>query len=239
MAAPSTSYRDSLKISRHHERLDGMAAILTDIGFDEGDLNDFRSSMNSDQVFPDFPEEYKISEQDLPGELGIEVLPCPGHSQSDLVYASDNWAITGDTMLREIFQSPLLDVNLLSGQRFSNYQAYCETILKLASLKEKKIFPGHRRYIIGVDYNICYYAGKLLERAEHSRKLTASMTPPQVVEHLFGDNARDPFLKYLKTSEIVFLRDFLADPDRLKKSLEQIDLYPRLKPAFLRAIGES
>lgn len=230
-------YRDSLKIKNHDERLDGMADVLAEIGFDQSFLNDFRQGMDSSSVFPDLPEHFKIAEQELPQELGIEAIPCPGHSQSDLVYSTDAWAVTGDTMLREIFQSPLLDVDLLTKQRFRNYDAYCQTITKLATLRPKKILPGHRRYIIGVDYNICYYTSKLLERAERSKKLTAEMTPPEVVEHLFDNSVKEPFLKYLKTSEIVFIRDFIADPDRLKRSLEQIGLFSQLENAFYQATG--
>ncbi len=230
-------YRDSLKIMKHHERLDGMGAVLAQIGFDDNFLNDLRRGMDSDQFFPELPEEYKIAEQDLPQDLGIEVIPCPGHSQSDLVYSGDSWAVTGDTMLREIFQSPLLDVDLLTGKRFHNYDSYCQTITKLASLRDKQILPGHRKYIIGVDYNICYYAGKLLERAERSRKLTAELTPPEVVDRLFDDSVREPFLRYLKVSEVVFIRDFLANPDKLKQSLEQVGLFSQLEKAFYQTTG--
>jgi len=230
-------YRDSLKIASHDKRLDEMTALLGEIGFSQEFMTAFRADMDSDSVFPEFPQNFKIVEQDLPAEFGIEVLPCPGHSQSDLVFVGDSWAITGDTMLREIFQSPLLDIDLLTGKRFSNYNAYCETIIKLASLHGKQILPGHREYIVGVDYNICYYTGKLLERAKRSRKYSADLSAPEVVEKLFGGSIQEPFLKYLKTSEVVFIRDFLADPDKLKSSLEQIGLYQQLSEAFAQATG--
>lgn len=231
-------YRDSLKIASHDERLDGMVSILKETGFSQEFLDAFRCEMDSDSVFPDFPEKFKIAEHDLPAEFGIEVLPCPGHSQSDLVYVGGDWAVSGDTMLREIFQSPLLDIDLLTGERFSNYAAYCETIIKLASLRKKKILPGHREFIVAVDYNICYYAGKLLERAKRSRKYSTDITAPEVVEKLFGGSIQEPFLKYLKTSEVVFIRDFLADPNKLKSSLEQIGLYQQLAEAFAQATND-
>ncbi|MDX2479585.1 MAG: MBL fold metallo-hydrolase, partial [Desulfuromusa sp.] len=117
-------YRDSLKIARHSERLDGMATILKNTGFSQEFLDAFRAEMDTDSVFPEFPQNFKVAENELPTEFGIDVIPCPGHSQSDLVYARENWAISGDTMLREIFQSPLLDIDLLTGKRFSNYNAY-------------------------------------------------------------------------------------------------------------------
>lgn len=230
-------YRDALKIDHHEERLEGMLRILADIGFDKGFLEDFRRRMDSDLIFPDLPDGFKISERDLPPELGIEVVPCPGHSQSDLVYSGADWAVTGDTMLREIFQSPLLDIDLLSGERFLNYDAYCQTITRLATLRDKKILPGHREYVVSVDYNICYYAGKLFERAQRSRALTARLTPPEVVDRLFGEHADDHFLKYLKTSEIVFIRDFLAEPGKIQAALQQVGLFPQLEKGFRKATG--
>lgn len=231
-------YRDSLKIASHDERLLGMISILRETGFGEEFLDTFHCEMDSDSVFPEFPENFKIAEQELPTEFAIEVMPCPGHSQSDLVYIGEDWAITGDTMLREIFQSPLLDIDLLTGDRFSNYNAYCDTIIKLASLRNNQILPGHREFIVGVDHNICYYTGKLLERARRSRKYSPDLTAPEVVEKLFGGSVQQPFLKYLKTSEVVFIRDFLANPEPLKKSLEQIGLYPQLAEAYEQATND-
>jgi 2,4-dienoyl-CoA reductase (NADPH2) len=229
-------YRDSLKIDNHSKRLDGMLKVLEEVGFEKQFLAEFRADMDNDSVFPEFPKDYKIAEQELPAELDIETLACPGHSQSDLVYVGNDWAVTGDTMLREIFQSPLLDIDLLTGKRFRNYDAYCQTITKLASLRDRTILPGHREFIHGVDYNICYYTGKLLERARRSRQFPLEMSPPEVVEKLFGESLQDPFLKYLKVSEIVFIRDFLAAPDKLKVSLEQIGLYQQLAETFEQAI---
>jgi len=232
-------YRDSLKIANHSKRLDGMVSILRDIGFSADFATAFRCEMDSDAVFPEFPQNFKIVEQDLPAELGIDVMSCPGHSQSDLIYTTADWAVTGDTMLREIFQTPLLDIDLLTVERFSNYRAYCSTIIKLASLRDKQIYPGHRDDIISVDHNICHYTTKLLERAARSQKLPAKLTAPQVVEKLFGDSIKEPFLKYLKASEVIFIRDFLAEPERLKNALQQIDLYAQLAELFEQATGEN
>ena len=49
-----------------------------------------------------------------------------------------------------------------------------------------------------------------------------------VVGLLFNDTLTDPFVIYLKVCEIVFMRDFLAEPERLKASLEQIGLFARV-----------
>lgn len=230
-------YRDSLKILHHKKRLDGMVRILGEVGFEQPFLDALRADIDTDSVFPELPLQHKIVEDELPDEFGLEVVSCPGHSQSDLVYVGDNWAITGDTMLREIFQSPLLDIDLLTGERFNNYNAYCRTILNLAGLRGKQILPGHREFIIGVDHNICYYVKKLLERAERSRKLLAELPPPEVVEHLFKGSLQQPFLKYLKASEIVFIRDFLADPQLLREALLKIDLFSLVEELFSSVTG--
>lgn len=227
-------YRDSLKIKQHDKRLDGMVGILSAVGFDEEFLAALRAEIDSSAVFPELPLRHKVVEHDLPAEFGLEVVPCPGHSQSDLVYVGDGWAISGDTMLREIFQSPLLDIDLLTGERFSNYNAYCKTILNLATLRDKQILPGHRECIVGVDFNICYYVEKLLERAERSKKLLAELALPDVVDHLFQGNVQQPFIKYLKASEVVFIRDFLADPYQLRQALLDINLFSQVEEQFLR-----
>lgn len=229
-------YRDALKISHHNERLDGMETILQKIGFSQSFTAAFRSAIDNDSIFPEFPQRFKIAEQDLPAELGIEILPCPGHSQSDLVYSAENWAITGDTMLDDIFQTPMLDIDLLTGKRFDNYRSYCQTIVKLVTLRDRHILPGHKESIVSVDHSICQYVGKLLERARRSRSYTKELNAPQVVEKLFGGTVEEPFLKYLKTSEIVFIQDFLNDPQPLKTALETAGLYPQLADQFDRAV---
>ncbi len=230
-------YRDSLKIARHSERLQKMTALLGEIGFDEKFMQQFHAEMDNNSVFPDFPKQFKIIEQELPSELEIEAIQCPGHSQSDLVLAGADWAVTGDIMLRGIFQSPLLDIDLLTDQRFCNYTAYCETIIKLTSLREKTILPGHRRFIHGVDFNVCFYCTKLLERAAKIRQFPAEMSVAEVVEQLFGASLEGSFRKYLKASEIMLIRDFLADPDLLRESLEKIGLFAELAELFDRATG--
>lgn len=225
-------YRDCLKISRHAERMDKMSALLSELGYDDTFLQRFRAEIDTDQVFPEFPQAHKIIEEDLPGELGINVLPCPGHSQSDLVLAGTDWAVTGDVMLRGIFQSPLLDIDLLTGQRFRNYDAYCGSLLKLASLRDRQVLPGHRQSIESVDDNILFYVGKLLERSLRIRALDARLPVAELVPQLLGADLSHSFLVYLKASELVFLRDFLAQPELLLHSLDAIDLLQPLAKQF-------
>jgi hydroxyacylglutathione hydrolase len=229
-------YRDSLKVARHAERIDKMSALLAELGYDGAFLEKFRAEIDNEQVFPEFPKAHKLVEEDLPEELGVSVLPCPGHSQSDLVLTGPGWAVTGDVMLRGIFQSPLLDIDLLTGQRFRNYDAYCGSLLNLASLRDKRVLPGHRQSIESVDANILFYVGKLLERSVRIKALDMRLPVAELVPQLLGADLNHSFLVYLKASELVFIRDFLEQPELLRKSLEEIGLYQPLVKLFDRAL---
>lgn len=225
-------FRDHLKITRHTERLELMYDLLLEIGFEPVFLEKFRESMDDGTVFPPLPENFKVIEEDLPQQLGLTALPCPGHSQSDMVLIGEDWAVTGDVMLQGIFQTPLLDIDLLTGKRFQNYVAYCESLTKLVTLRDKKILPGHRNTIDSVDSCLLFYISKLLVRAGRINKLPTDMTAAEIVTKLFKDDTSHPFVSYLKASEIVFLRDFLAEPDILKNVLIEIGLFPRVADSF-------
>jgi len=225
-------YRDSLKVARHSERIDKMSALLAELGYDDAFLEKFRAEIDNDQVFPEFPKAHKLVEKDLPEELGVSVLPCPGHSQSDLVLTGPGWAVTGDVMLRGIFQSPLLDIDLLTGERFRNYDAYCGSLLNLASLRDKRVLPGHRQSIESVDANILFYVGKLLERSVRIKALDGRQSVAELVPKLLGTDLSHSFLVYLKASELVFIRDFLEQPELLRKALGEISLYQPLAKLF-------
>lgn len=236
-AAIYLPFRDHLKITRHTERLELMYDLLLQIGFEPAFLEGFRISMDDGTVFPPLPENFKIIEEDLPQQLGLTALPCPGHSQSDIVLIGADWAITGDVMLQGIFQTPLLDVDLLTGKRFQNYVAYCESLAKLVTLRDKKILPGHRESIDSIDSCLLLYIGKLLERAARINKLPINMRVAEIVTKLFNDDTKHPFISYLKASEIVFLRDFLADPELLRQVLIDIDLFSPVADKFDRAVA--
>lgn len=229
-------FRDSLKIVRHEERLERMYGLLLQLGFTPEFLDQFKAIMEDGTVFPPLPEGYRIIEEGLPEQLGLEVLPCPGHSQSDLVLAGADWAVTGDVMLRGIFQSPLLDVDLCSKERFRNYDAYCATIIQLAGLRGKQILPGHRHSIESVDANILFYVTKLLERATRIKQIDPARPVAEVAFELFADNQVHPFMVYLKASELVFIRDFLDQPLPLRQSLEKIGLFPQVAELYNRAL---
>jgi 2,4-dienoyl-CoA reductase (NADPH2) len=218
-------YRDSLKIRRHQIRLKEMYRILRGIGFNSRYLEILDKIMTSGQIFPPLPRDFRIAEEDLPRHFGITCIGCPGHSQSDLVYLAEDWAVTGDVLLRGIFQSPLLDVDLDTGERFRNYHAYCETLIKLGTIRDRRILPGHRKTIDGVDTTILFYVGKMLERVAQLVPYAGEENVARIIDTIFGKDMLEPFHIYLKASEIVFMKDFLSEPDRLRRALTTIGLF--------------
>lgn len=225
-------YRDSLKISHLDERLDKMEGLLSDVGYDQKFLAAFRASMDDGTTFPPFPDKHKIIEHELPSTLGIEVLNGPGHSQSDLIFTTPEWAITGDVLLRGIFQSPLLDVDLETGERFHNYGAYCSTVQKLAKLRNRQILPGHRKTVESVDSTILFYLDKLLRRAAKLKPHRKDGSVADIVSNMFGKQLSEVFHIYVKASETVFLLDFLDEPLRLRTALENIGLFDEVAELY-------
>ena len=227
-------YRDILKVEYHDKRMAGMNRLLEEMGFASGYRETFQQTLQRG-AFPPFPENYLVAERDIPPRLGIGVLDCAGHSQSDLVYFTDDWAVTGDTLLRGIFQSPLLDIDLETGERFKNYQAYCTSVVKLSGLKNRKILPGHREYIESVDATILFYIEKTLHRVRQLRPEIDRGPIAAVIERVFPTMS-DPFHIYLKASEIVFMKDFLAGPELLAEALKKAELFSPVAEQFHRAI---
>jgi hydroxyacylglutathione hydrolase len=232
-------YRDCLKIENHGKRLDEMYQLLIELGFGEDYLNQLRTILDSGALFPPFPEKYSAAERDLPRHLGIEVVGCPGHSQSDLVYVGKDWAVTGDTLLRGVFQCPVLDVDLKLGGRFENYSAYCATLQKLAVLGSKVILPGHRKGIKSIDSALLFYVSKMLSRARKLHPYREEENLFLIVKKLLGGHMTDVLRVYLKASEIFFMKDFLHRPELLRDSLEAIGLFEKVSALYHEAIGES
>ncbi len=226
--------RDADKISHHQLRIQGMMDVMRGYGFDQAYLDELRSEIDSDSTFPPFPQQYQIVEESpVPQRLGIEVLPCPGHSQSDLVYRVGDQAVSGDVLLRGIFQSPLLDIDLQSfNGRFHNYRAYCTSISTLVSLRDCQILPGHRYSIESVDETILFYLRKLISRAIRLKPYAKEQNIAALIERLFADRQLPLFGLYLKASEIIFMQDLLAEPQRLRQVLENAGLFTALADDF-------
>ncbi len=230
-------YRDCLKIANHDKRIEGMYQLLASLDFNQKSLGELRRIFESGMLFPPFPKKYRVAETDLPERLGLKVLNCPGHSQSDLVYVGEDWAVTGDTLLRGIFQSPLLDIDLESGERFNNYHVYCSTLVKLAGLRNRRILPGHRQSIAGIDATLLFYISKLLLRVEQLRPHKDEKNLMVMIEKLLGGEVQDAFHLYLKASEVVFMKDLLAEPEMLRQALKEIDLFGQVEELYHRATG--
>jgi 2,4-dienoyl-CoA reductase (NADPH2) len=230
-------HRDGLKIAQHGRRMELMYLLLTEIGFGQEFMDGLQKMFAAGVLFPPPPRKFQIAEEALPAELGIGVMPCPGHSQSDVVYTFGNYAVTGDTLLRGIFQSPLLDVDLLTGERFNNYHAYCASIVKLAGLKEKTVLPGHRLNIDSVSSSLQFYIGKMLARVEPLLAVQEEKNVARLIARLFNDSINDVFHIYLKGSEILFMQDFLAEPERLEEALAEIGVFDTVAPLFRRVTG--
>ncbi len=226
---------DILKNERLEERLDSMFVLISDLGFDSDYLDVLRERFCNTVLSPHFPDNCLVAEFDIPARLGIEVIDCPGHSQSDLVYSGNGWAVTGDTLLRGVFQSPLLDVDLEKGGRFKNYEAYCSSIVKLAGLRTKQILPGHRQHIDSVERTILFYITKILHRVNYLLPYLGAKSVAGVIKNHFS-SISDPFHIYLKASEIVFMKDFLAHPVLLSGALKEIDLYEEVGDLFHRVV---
>lgn len=228
--------KDALKNVRHHSRVAGMTRIFEKLGFDDTYLGELQKIFLKGDILPPFPEKFKIAEDDIPSHFEIEAIPCPGHSQSDLVYSVGSYAVTGDTLLRGIFQSPLLDVDLITGRRFRNYEVYCESIVKLAALSDFTILPGHRKKIDGVKETLCFYLSKLLVRVKHLHPFLGEANVKLLMDKLLEGRVTDVFHVFLKASEIVFMLDLLKQPKRLRDSLERAGLWPEVQPFYEAAI---
>lgn len=216
---------DVKKFEHQDSRIQGLKQLLGECGFDHDFIRGFQAVLDQHQVIPPLPDRYETVEQcSVLDGLGLSVMSCPGHSQSDLIYYNTSWAVTGDVLLRGIFQAPLLDLDLqtLSG-RFSNYRAYCQSLRQLEGLRGLEILPSHRDYVDSLDDSIVFYTGKLVERALRIQTLPAHWSVAEVLEHLPGKTT-DPFVAYLKASEILFMRDFLAQPELLLDALNQLGL---------------
>ena len=229
--------KDCMKIENHAWRIDGMQQMLSGLGFDDQYLTKLREIFDSGALFPPFPTRFEATETALPDHLGIEAIGCPGHSQSDLVFVGKDWAITGDTLLKGVFQSPLLDVDLETGGRFRNYEAYCSTLLKLAKLGSLQILPAHRKNIKSIDETLDYYISKLLTRATQLHPYRDEENLFVIIEKLLGGRMQDVFHMYKKASEILFMKDFLSEPELLRSSLEETGLFQGVSELYHQAIA--
>ena len=174
-------------------------------------------------LFSEPLENYQVLEESAePRRLGVDYLNCAGHSQSDLIFLLGDSAISGDILLPNIFQSPLLEIDLRTfAGRFDNYAAYCASLVKFKQLRERRILPGHRRLVERIDEVVGFYVGKLRERAAQLAQFPAGTPVSQIVATMFGDILDNPVVTYLKASEVLFMQDYLERPQLLEDALHE------------------
>lgn len=231
---------DSIKLSRQKERRAALVGLLIEAGFDESFANQQRSISIGNHLASVPPTKYGIVEEsDIFQKLGFSYLSCPGHSQGDTVYLVGDAAVTGDLLLRNIFQTPVLEIDLETFKgRYPNYPSYCKSLPILATLEGRRVLPGHRTSIDGVRATIGFYVTKLLERAAKVRRYSDVEKVSDVVKQIFGDAMKDPFVIFMKVSEIYFMRDFLAQPELLRLALEEIGLFSRIRELYEKSIQQ-
>lgn len=213
---------DLFKFEKVDERLGNLRNLLRLEGFPDDIISAVEDSLRYFKYSVPFPKRYNILEENdnLVSELGINFDRCPGHSQSDILYRFGDNAISGDIILRNIFQTPLLDMDFFNiNERFSNYEAFIQTARKLKLYKNLNFCPGHREYIDSVDKRISFYASKVKERAAFLKNICSECSIYEVVTKLVEDLSRNPFATYIKASETFFIKDYLAAPDKLDNIL--------------------
>lgn len=229
-----------IRLQRRKECLDHLNHLLSELGCDEKITRHIQEKTELEYQNVSIPKHYEIVEEsDVPSKLGIEWMSCPGHSQSDMVYIHEKSAVTGDILLRNIFQVPILDIDTTTfAGRFRNYDAYCKSIISLRRLKGYHINPGHRWHIDSIDTSILFYVRKILERAAQVLKYADGYSVIDIIRTLFGDILRNPFFVHMKISEIVFIQDFLANPCQLKSSLEYLGLFATISDMYYSVVSE-
>ncbi len=212
---------DHQKFTNLDKRISVSSKLLRNYGFNKELIEGMGIMMHGFVHNIPMPINYKILEEST-WDAPVKYLLCPGHSKSDAVYLIGNYAITGDVLLNNIYQTPLFDIDYDKMDRFNNYEAYCNTIKKMSTLKNYTILPGHREHT-SIEDIVTFYVTKTIERAS---KINEHKDLPvyQILKAILPKALKDPFTAYIKTSEILFFLDFLNNPNLLILSLKEAGL---------------
>ena len=209
--------------------------IFTQLGFPQSEAKKVSELAEKSRIVTPLPKRYELLEESaqfLEDELGISFFSGLWHSQSDVIYRFGNYAVIGDVAINGVFSAPLLDVDLNfdDGRRFCNYTAFCETISKLMAINELTLLSAHRRQLESVSAWLEFFLRKIIERAEViAPHLRAGKSIYATVQDIFaGQITNKRFLTYLKTSEVVFISDFLRNPEPLIEALSRNQLCSQL-----------
>jgi len=209
---------DLFKFDKVDERLENLKRLLAREGFPEDIISAVEGSLSHFTYYVPFPRRYHILEENEKevAELGVTFERCPGHSQSDILYKINSNAVSGDIILRNIFQTPLLDMDFNDvTRRFRNYDAFVNTAIKLKALKNYNFLPGHRDYIDSVDERLRFYVNKVKDRAAFLHGICTDCSVFDVVKNIVDDPIKNPFTAYIKASETFFIKDYLESPEKL------------------------
>jgi hypothetical protein len=137
-------------------------------------------------------------------------------------------------VLHQLFTTPLVDSdNAHPQQCFNSYAAYCQTLIKLRELQGRQLLTAHLQPVEQIDAEIIFYVSKLLSRADGvAVHLKDGKSIYQALVAMFGSQLEMQIFFYLKLSELIFIGDFLAAPELLAKSLDQLGLYTPLESQF-------
>jgi hydroxyacylglutathione hydrolase len=97
--------------------------------------------------------------------------------------------------------------------------------------------PGHRERIESVDATLLFYITKMLTRVIQLHPYTDDENISRIIERLYDKNMKETVQIYLKASEIIFMKDFLENPDRLRAALVAIGLFDTVAPQFQNVTG--
>ncbi len=213
---------DHQKFTNLDKRISVSSKLLTNYGFNKELIEGMGIMMHGFVHNIPMPINYKILEEST-WDTPVKYLLCPGHSKSDAVYLIGNYAITGDVLLNNIYQTPLFDIDYDKMDRFNNYEAYCDTIKKMSILKNYTILPGHREHT-SIEDIVTFYVTKTIERASKIKE-RKELPVYQILKAILPKALKDPFTAYIKTSEILFFLDFLNNPNLLISSLKEAGLF--------------
>ncbi len=221
---------DDLKFKNLDLRISISKSLLLSYGFSESLIEKIKIMLLNFMNTIPHPIDYEILEESA-YDVDVKYILCPGHSTSDAVYLFNGYAITGDCLLHNIFQTPLFDVNYDTKGRFDNYKAYCDTLLKLPILSKYTILPGHREHT-SIEEIATFYVTKMIERASLIENIS-HLKVFEILKKILPQSLNDGFIAYIKTSEILFFLDFLNNPFLLYESLNKINLLDaKLKSRF-------
>lgn len=220
------SEKDAYLLENRDAWLDALSGIFSTLEFSSSFTSGIIALLNNLRSSIPMPERYEILEnQDFLNSLGIDYIKAPYHSQSDIIYLIGRFAFSGDVLLRNIFQTPLIDIDYSCPlRRYNNYKAFCRALYHFKKLNNYTIMPGHNGVIVNVKDTVINFVCKMLNRLIKIKDKINKMSLEDLAE-IVTKNKNDIHVKYLKASEIQFFKDFLEEPTELEMALNYLGIF--------------